>query len=73
MEKGDHLMRRLSKAERAAALAVAAAAVSVAGTGYKLIKKHSEYVIKKAAAFFKNDQEIRELDEAIREEEAEAK
>lgn len=64
-------MRRISKAERAAALAVAAAAVTVAGTGYKLIKKHTAYVIQKATAFFKNDPETKELDEAIREEEAE--
>lgn len=53
-------MRRLTKAERAAAAAVLAMAVSVAGTGIKLLKKHSRLIAEKAAAYFREDEETAE-------------
>ena len=49
-------MRRLTKTERAAAAAVLAAAATVAVTGYRLLKKHTLYLVHKAAAVFHDDE-----------------
>ena len=46
---------RFRKAERMAAMAVLAAAAAVAGAGVKLAKRHTEYLMKKTAAKFKDD------------------
>lgn len=48
-------MRRLTKIEKKAALAVAGMTVTVAGAGIKLLHRHTRYMIEKAAAFFKED------------------
>ncbi|MDD2959533.1 MAG: hypothetical protein PHE06_11360 [Lachnospiraceae bacterium] len=48
-------MRRLNKAEKAAAAAVLAMAAGVAGTGITLLKKHTRLLAQKAAAMFGND------------------
>ncbi len=65
-------MRKMNRTERAAAMLVVTAAAAVAGAGYKLLKKHTAYVVQKATAFFKNDAETEELDKVIQEEAAEA-
>lgn len=51
-------MRRLTKTERAAAAAVLAMAATVAGTGISLLKKHTRMMSQKAAAHFKEEEEV---------------
>ena len=46
---------RLRKAERIAAMAVLTAAAAVAGAGIRLAKRHTAYLMKRAAAKFKDD------------------
>lgn len=53
-------MRRLTKTERAAAMAVLAMAASVAGAGVALLKKHTRMMAEKAASVFKEDEETPE-------------
>lgn len=53
-------MRRLTKAEKAAAAAVLAAAAGVAVTGISLLKKHAKFMAKKAAAAFREKDESSE-------------
>ena len=45
----------IRKAERLAAMAVLTAAAAVAGAGYRLAKKHTALLMKKAAATFKDE------------------
>ena len=45
------------RAERMAAMAVLAAAAAVAGAGVKLAKKHTVWLMQKAAATFKDDED----------------
>ena len=56
-------MLRLTKAERKAALAVIGAAAAVTVSGIKLLKRHSRYVIQKAAAHFDGEFETEESEE----------
>ena len=49
-------LRRLTRAERAAAAAVLTAAASVAGTGITLLQRHSRLMAQKAAAMFREDE-----------------
>ena len=60
-------MRRLTKAEKAAAAAVIGMTVTVAGAGIKLLKKHARYMAMKAAAFFDKEKEDKELEKAAME------
>ena len=46
---------RLTKAERKAVLMVGAAAAAVAVSGVKLLNRHTAYIVKKAAAFFHDE------------------
>ena len=50
---------RLTKAERAAAMAVVTMTAAVVTAGVKLIRRHTDYMLQKAAAHFKDD-EIKE-------------
>ena len=47
---------RLTKTERAAAMAVAAMTAAVVTSGVKLLKRHTAYIIEKAAAHFKDEE-----------------
>ncbi len=47
---------RLTKTERAAAMAVVGMTAAVVAGGVKLLKRHTAYIIQKAAAHF-NDEE----------------
>ena len=49
-------MRRLTRTERAAAMAVLGMAATVAGAGIKLLKRRAAYMAKKAAATFRLDE-----------------
>ena len=52
-------MRKLTKVEKKAALAVIAMATATAGAGIELLKKHTKYILQKAAATFKpEDDEV---------------
>ena len=50
-------MRKLTKIEKKAALAVIAMATATAGAGIALLKKHTKYILQKAAATFKPEDE----------------
>ena len=50
-------MIRLTKAEKAAAMAVAGMTVTVAAAGVRLLRRHTRYMIRKAAAHFETDLE----------------
>ncbi len=54
-------MRRLTKAERMAAMAVIGAAAAVTGAGVTLLKKHARYMTRKAAAFFDREGALDDL------------
>ena len=54
-------MIRLTKAEKAAAMAVAGMTVTVAAAGIRLLRRHTRYMIRKAAAHFETD--LEEADE----------
>lgn len=51
-------MRRLTKAERAAMAAVLTVTATVAATGISLLKKHAKFMAKKAAATFKEEEDL---------------
>ena len=50
-------MRKLTKVEKQAALAVIAMAAGTAGAGIALLKKHTKYILQKAASTFKPEEE----------------
>ena len=50
-------MRKLTKFEKKAALAVLAMAAGTAGAGIALLKKHTKYILQKAASTFRPEDE----------------
>jgi len=52
-------MRRLTKIEKKAAMAVLAMTGAVVVSGVKLLRKHTRYMAQKATAFFADDKEQR--------------
>ena len=60
-------MRKLTKVEKKAAMAVIAMAAATAGAGIALLKKHTKYILQKAASTFKPEDEIEDetIDETV--------
>lgn len=62
---------RLTKLERKAAAAVLVMTATVVVSGVRLLRKHSRYMAQKAAAFFKDEKDEDNAQEAVNAEEPE--